>query len=88
MPLDARSFGGSIVGFIDNLFLFVLTKSIPSLTKMIGLEGLFAIFFVVTSVCMVLSYFYLPETHGLTAEEIGEIYKKKNVVNEKKMFMK
>ncbi|TRY67596.1 hypothetical protein TCAL_13686, partial [Tigriopus californicus] len=79
MPLDTRSFGSGLIGLVDNLFLFVLAKSIPSLTIMIGLEGLFSIFFIVTSISMILSYFYLPETFGLNSEEIGDLFKKRTV---------
>eukprot|EP00095_Tigriopus_kingsejongensis_P002049 maker-scaffold254_size236139-snap-gene-0.10 protein:Tk02049 transcript:maker-scaffold254_size236139-snap-gene-0.10-mRNA-1 annotation:"solute carrier family facilitated glucose transporter member 8" len=75
LPPDARSFGCSLVGFIDNCVLFVIAKSIPTLTATIGIYGTFGSFSVITAVSVCGWYWILPETYGLTLEEINAIYK-------------
>lgn len=74
LPADARSFGCGLVGFMDNIFLFIVAKMVPTLADIIGFEGLFWMFSLVTFCLMVVMYFTLPETKDMSLEEIEAMF--------------
>ena len=85
LPSNLRSFGSGILGAISYISLFTAVKAPPLVQENIGIEGLYFIFFGFSLLLLVIVYFCLPETFGVTLEEIEDHYrslgKKKNRVS-------
>ena len=78
MPLHARSFGSGLICFLDMLSSFVSAKLVPDLTFLLGLYGLFYLYSICCVVLAIICYFIMPETTGLSLEEIEEMYRSKD----------
>jgi len=76
LPSNARSIGSSIVVQLSNVSFFISTKSTPYCVEMLGMDGLFWLFSAIAIIFVVFSYFCMPETFGLSLEEIEEHYRK------------
>ena len=74
MPNDCRSTAGALIGILDNIILFIWAKNLPILYETLGMTGIFSIFVVAMSGFLVFIYFFVPETYGLTLEEIEAIF--------------
>ena len=75
LPSNLRSFGSGILGAISYISLFTAVKAPPLVQENIGIEGLYLIFFGFSLLLLVIVYFCLPETFGVTLEEIEDHYR-------------
>ena len=75
LPVHAKSLGNGLMGIIEYFSLFLSVKTVPTLVNQLGLHGNFLLSFVVNVITIVVSYFIMPETSGLTLEEIEDLYR-------------
>ena len=78
LPARARSFGSGLLGFLDNLVLFFVTKSVPAMFATLGVHGTFLLSACCASGMLIVSFFCMPETTGMTLEEIEDMYRPKS----------
>ena len=74
LPLRGRSFGSGLLGLIDNLSLFLCTKLVPTFESSMGMHGMFIMFSCISFFVGIACIFVLPETKGMTLEEIEKLY--------------
>eukprot|EP00088_Acartia_fossae_P070060 TRINITY_DN9288_c0_g1_i2.p1 TRINITY_DN9288_c0_g1~~TRINITY_DN9288_c0_g1_i2.p1 ORF type:complete len:264 (-),score=38.45 TRINITY_DN9288_c0_g1_i2:11-754(-) len=87
LPSDMRSFGCGLIGILDNIALFLAVKSIPILISNIGVGGMFSIYCVLVLITLTVGFFVMPETKGMSLEDIEDFYsamRKKNVTTDQK----
>ena len=77
LPSDMRSLGCGLLGVLDNISLFVAVKTVPALVSGLGIHGAFLLYSCCCLVNIVICFFVMPETKGLTLEEIEDSYKKR-----------
>ena len=77
MPLHARSFGSGLLTFIDVFSCFTSVKLVPDLINALGLFGLFYLYSICCVILVFSCYFVMPETTGLSFEEIENMYRRK-----------
>ena len=67
---------------------FGIVKSVPTMFYALGVHGTFLMCTLFTIGLLIFSFFYMPETSGLTLEEIEDMYrvKKCNKVEETTQF--
>lgn len=88
MPTKARSLGIGVLGLLSSLVSFGIVKSVPTLFYALGVHGTFLMCALFTIGLLIFSFFYMPETSGLTLEEIEDMYrvKKCNKVEDTTQF--
>ncbi|CAG4981087.1 unnamed protein product [Colias eurytheme] len=74
-PLDYRSLAGSISVFFLSGNFFIILKTVPYLFKTIGVHGAYVIYAAVVAYCVVIAYFFLPETKDRTLQEIEDEFR-------------
>lgn len=89
-PNNMRNAGLAIVCSFLFLFAFVAEQTFPMMTHWFNVQfgqtsGVYWVFFGVCVACAVFSYKMIPETKGLSLEEMGRIWQKKNKLNEEEM---
>ena len=77
MPTKARSLGIGILGLLSSLVSFGIVKSVPTMFYTLGVHGTFLMCAGFTIGLLIFSFFYMPETSGLTLEEIEDMYRVK-----------
>jgi hypothetical protein len=75
LPSHARAIGCGLVGFFDNISLSLSVKMIPTMLDNIDVSGTFTVYAILTVVALVFSYFFLPETYGLSLNEIERMFR-------------
>ena len=55
--------------------MFVSTKMVPTWFELLGIHGTFFMYSSVIIFVAILSYFFMPETSGMSLEEIEEMYR-------------
>ena len=75
LPVHVRSFGSGLLGVIDNLSLFTATKTAPALNELIGIHGSFYFYTGITVACAIILYLTLPDTTGMSLEEIEDMFR-------------
>ena len=75
LPVHAKSLGQGLMGIIEYFSLFLSVKTVPTLVNYLGMHGNFFLSFVANVITIVVSYFIMPETSGLTLEEIEDLYR-------------
>ncbi|KAJ5460533.1 general substrate transporter [Penicillium daleae] len=72
-PNKIRSFGGALSQCFHWLFYFAIPKVAPSMLANIHQWGAFILFIVFCMVALLYTYFMVPETAGMSLEEISRI---------------
>ena len=75
LPSHARSFGSGLIGILDNISMFISCKMVPKLNVIMGLHGVFFMYTWIVLGVGLTSYFVMPETTGLSLEEIENMYR-------------
>ena len=78
MPLHARSFGSGLLTFLDMLSAFISVKLVPDLRILLETYGLFYLYSICCVVLAIICFFVMPETTGLSLEEIEQMYRSKD----------
>ena len=81
-PLNIRGFSMSICVLSNFAFNFLVVASFPILLNRIGGAWTFSIFGIVSVLCIIFVYFFVPETKGISLEQIE--YNWKNYVKPRK----
>merc|ERR1711915_958821 len=74
LPSDMRSFGSGLLGIIDNFVLFLAVKMVPVLISSIGVGGMFFTYCCFVLFVLNVCFFTMPETKGLSLEDIEDYY--------------
>jgi hypothetical protein len=75
-PNRIRSFGGTLSQCFHWLFYFAITKATPSLLEGTDQWGAFVLFAAFCAVAFGYAFFFVPETSGLSLEEIDRIFER------------
>ena len=82
LPAHARSFGCSFVSAMDCINMFISTKMVPTFFQLLGVHGAFYMYSGFVLLVGILCFFFMPETSGMSLEEIEQMYRsKKKSVN-------
>lgn len=87
-PADARGLASGITLSAAFTMTFIVVKLYPTFLSIWGSNNLFLFFGIMSLLSMIYVYFMVPETKGKTLQEIGEIFKKKSIVDEKEGYLK
>jgi len=77
LPSDMRSLGCGLLGVLDNISLFIAVKTVPTLISYLGIHGAFMSYSACILTNLIICAFVMPETKGLSLEEIEDFYKKR-----------
>ncbi len=78
-PSEMRSFLGGVTIGLSNLEMFLVVKTFPHMSHMMGSHGAFWLYAGVCFAAIVFVLFFIPETSGLTLQEIeGHFSHKEN----------
>ena len=66
-----------MITFLDMSSSFVSAKLVPDLKILLNLHGLFYLYSICCVVLAIICYLIMPETTGLSLEEIEEMYRRK-----------
>ena len=72
LPSNGREIGSFVIMQCTNISSIILTKFVPDLEKLLGLDGLFWLFSAIAIFSIIFAYLCVPETFGKTLEEIEE----------------
>jgi len=75
-PNKIRSFGGALSQCFHWLFYFAITKAAPSMLTNLHQWGAFVLFIGFCVVALLYTYFMIPETAGMSLEEINKIFER------------
>ncbi|CAG7994705.1 unnamed protein product [Penicillium nalgiovense] len=75
-PNKIRSFGGALSQCFHWLFYFAITKATPSMLTGLHQWGAFVLFIGFCVVALLYTYFLIPETAGMSLEEIDRIFER------------
>ena len=78
LPSDLRSFGCGLLGVLDNVSLFIAVKTVPTLVSGLGIHGAFLTYCCCCFINLVICFFVMPETKGMSLEDIEDSYKKRD----------
>ncbi|XP_026730578.1 facilitated trehalose transporter Tret1-like [Trichoplusia ni] len=69
-PLEYRSLAGGISVLFLSSNLFITVKTVPFFFGTLGIHGAYCIYAAVVGYCLVVAYFFLPETKDRTLQDI------------------
>ncbi|XP_012254381.2 facilitated trehalose transporter Tret1-like [Athalia rosae] len=82
-PARARGLGSGLSSGFAFLCFFIVVKTGPEMIKVLGAEGTFLIYGIITAAGTVFLIFFLPETKDKTLKEIEENFERKFNENSK-----
>ncbi|XP_069699252.1 facilitated trehalose transporter Tret1-like isoform X2 [Periplaneta americana] len=74
-PIEIRGTACGVCTFVMSVFTFVAVKSLLGLKNWMGYHNVFALYAGIAAAGTIVLYFYLPETHGKTLDEIVEYFR-------------
>ncbi|KAG4077647.1 hypothetical protein HA402_012958 [Bradysia odoriphaga] len=86
-PANARGLASGITLSVAFTLTFIVIKLYPSFIDAFGHNNLFLFFGVMSLLSIVYVYFLVPETKGKTLKEIGELFRKKSIVDVKDGYL-
>jgi len=81
LPAELRSAGCGLIGLTNNIFLFTAVKTGPAFINNIGMSGTFCIYAIVTILTLIVAFFTMPETKGMSLEDIEDFYAHKQITS-------
>ena len=82
LPAQSRSLGSGLLGLMDNIILFVATKTALTIAEAVGTSGAFYLYAGCALFSGVVAYFRMPETLGLSLEQIESMYRGNNEIKD------
>ncbi|KAG6448273.1 facilitated trehalose transporter Tret1 [Manduca sexta] len=74
-PLEYRSLAGGISVLFLSSNLFITVKTVPFFFGSLGIHGAYVIYSIVVGYCLLISYFFLPETKDRTLQDIEDEFR-------------
>lgn len=74
-PLEFRSLAGGISVLFLSSNLFITVKTVPFFFRSIGIYGAYLIYACVVGYCLVIAWFFLPETKDRTLQDIEDEFR-------------
>nr|XP_021182958.2 facilitated trehalose transporter Tret1 [Helicoverpa armigera] len=74
MPVKHRGFGGGLFNILTCILFVATVKTAPHIVLCIGLSWMFICFAVISTICTILIWIYVPETKNRTLQEIEDYY--------------
>ncbi|KAF9407942.1 hypothetical protein HW555_012204, partial [Spodoptera exigua] len=74
-PLEYRSLAGGISVLFLSTNLFITVKTVPFFFGTLGIHGAYCIYAAVVGYCLVIAYFFLPETKDRTLQDIEDEFR-------------
>lgn len=75
-PLKIRGFAMSMISLAHWVFNFMVSFTFLRMTKFLSPSGSFAVFAIISAIAVLFVHFYVPETKGLTLEDIEKKWAK------------
>jgi len=79
-PSNFRGFACGYIYTMNDLLLGGFLKMYPWMSTTIQIHGLFLLFGISCAVCTIFVYFFLPETQGLTLQQIEDYFMQPNIM--------
>jgi SP family facilitated glucose transporter-like MFS transporter 8 len=79
-PAHVRGFACGYIYTINDLLLGGVVKMYPWMSSSLQIHGLFFFFGISCVLCTIYVYMFLPETQGLTLQQIEDYFRKPNVM--------
>mmetsp|Transcript_12314 Transcript_12314/g.20588 ORF Transcript_12314/g.20588 Transcript_12314/m.20588 type:complete len:507 (+) Transcript_12314:1-1521(+) len=74
LPMQIRAKGLSVSTFVNRAFATMLSSSFLSMVNTLGYQGYFLLFTLITAGCVLYVFFLIPETQGLSLEDMSSIF--------------
>ncbi|XP_023701748.1 facilitated trehalose transporter Tret1-2 homolog isoform X3 [Cryptotermes secundus] len=74
-PAKIRGWACGVTTFIATLYSFLAIKLFPDMRHWMGYHNVFTLYTAVVAIGTVTMYFFLPETHGKSLQEIEEFFR-------------
>ncbi|XP_075987263.1 facilitated trehalose transporter Tret1-like [Anticarsia gemmatalis] len=74
-PLEYRSLAGGLSVLFLSSNLFITVKTVPFFFGTLGIHGAYCIYAAVVGYCLVVAYFFLPETKDRTLQDIEDEFR-------------
>jgi len=74
LPMQIRAKGLSVTNFVNRAIATVLSSSFFSMVGVLGYQGYFLMFLLVNVGCVVYIYFLIPETQGVSLEDMSSVF--------------
>ncbi|VVC89481.1 unnamed protein product [Leptidea sinapis] len=74
-PLEYRSLAGSISIFFLSANFFINVKTFPYFLQTISIYGAYLVYTAIVGYCLLIAYFFLPETKDRTLQEIEDEFR-------------
>lgn len=74
-PLEYRSLAGGISVLFLSTNLFITVKTVPMFFRTLGIHGAYCIYALVVSYCLMVAFFFLPETKDRTLQDIEDEFR-------------
>ena len=79
-PSHFRGFASGYIFTMNDLFLAVFLTLYPWMLTTLQIHGLFLLFGISCAVCTIFLYLFLPETQGLTLQQIEDYFLQPNIM--------
>jgi SP family facilitated glucose transporter-like MFS transporter 8 len=79
-PSNVRGFACAYIYAMNDLLLGGFLKLYPWMLTALQIHGLFLLFGISCAVCTIFLYFFLPETQGLTLQQIEDYFLQPNIM--------
>ncbi|KAJ0171206.1 hypothetical protein K1T71_013405 [Dendrolimus kikuchii] len=74
-PLEFRSLAGGLSVLFLSSNLFITVKTVPFFFGTLGIHGAYIIYSIVVGYCLIIAFFFLPETKDRTLQDIEDEFR-------------
>ena len=75
LPANGRTIGSSLILTMEPIVLYIVVKILPTLYSWLGMSYLFIIYSGITATFLTVVFIFMPETYGLSLEQIEELFR-------------